>query len=955
MFSIKNNIFTFLLVFFGTLSVCSQPNANSAVRFLFPEKIKSGDYLDKTIIIKVKAEFASICSANAIENSTFQQLFLALGGNGLVKKFPFANAPDRQINRRGEKMTDLTLIYQFSYSANVSLEKAINKFIYTGLFEYVEPHYVPHLCYTPNDPLLSTQYAITNIQAENAWGVNTTTARGDTNVVIGITDTGTDPLHDDLASQIKHNYADVPGGGDNDADGYTDNFSGWDLGENDNDPTYNANAHGIHVSGIAAAAVDNTIGVAGIGFSCKFLPVKIADASGALIQAYEGIVYAADHGCAIINCSWGSIGGGQFGQDVVSYATINKNALVVAAAGNDGLDEAFYPASYTYVISVVNTKSDDRRSASSNYNYTADVCAPGESINSTYVANSYASLTGTSMASPCAAGAAAIIKSFYPSYTALQVGERLKTTCDNIYGLTGPMYANKLGYGRINLFNALTAIHTPSVVMTSRTITDNNDNTFVIGDTLRIAGDYTNYLAPITSLTASLSTTSTYVNILDGTTNLGAVGTLAVVNNYSDPFTILILPTAPPNTIVTFKLTYTDPATSYTAVEMFNVTVNVDYINIAINDIATTISSAGRIGYSQNGQVGGLGFNYLGSGTLVYEAGLMIGISGTQVSDAIRGTTSPDADFQSVIAAHPNAPSVFSELDIDGAFNDNLATSSLPVRVHQNAFAWTTAGNRKYVIFQYVIANTGTTTLSNLFSGIFADWDIDATTFGSDRADFDAVNKMGYAYYSGVAGKYAGIKLLTNTAPVVHYAVDNVAGGAGGADLNTGGYDGSEKYLTLSTNRPNAGVSGAGADVIDIVSTGPYTINSGDSIKVAFALIAGDDLTDLQNSAVNAQSMYDGMLSTSVVDNDLELNPMTIFPNPTNGQSEITIHVADAAKIEFKVFNLLGKEIKKLTSENISAGQYRFNFDTATLANGIYYCQLNIGTKKYVQKLIVTK
>ena len=212
----------------------------AGIHFKMPDNIKSGDYIGKTVIVKVLPQFRSICSANKIENALFNMLYNSVGGNGLVKKFPYTKAPERLVNERGEHLADLTLIYEFGYTADVSLEKIINKFAALQLFEYVEPHYIPHLCYVPNDPDLSTQYAITNIQAEAAWGVNTTTARGDTNVVIGITDTGTEPTHDDLKNSIKHNYADPIDGIDNDGDGYIDNFSGWDLGEYDNDPTYNA-------------------------------------------------------------------------------------------------------------------------------------------------------------------------------------------------------------------------------------------------------------------------------------------------------------------------------------------------------------------------------------------------------------------------------------------------------------------------------------------------------------------------------------------------------------------------------------------------------------------------------------------------------------------------------------------------------------------------------------------
>lgn len=961
MLKLKKLFTVFITIVISICGLFAQTNKSgsklSESHFKMPVGIKAGDYIEKTIIVKVLPQFRSICSADKIENTLFKTLYSSIGGNSLVKKFPHTTAPEKLVNERGEHLADLSLIYEFNYTANVSLEKTINKFVVLQLFEYAEPHYIPHLCYVPNDSALSSQYALTNIQAEAAWGVNTTTARGDTNVVIGIDDTGTEPTHDDLKNNIKHNYADPIDGIDNDGDGYVDNFSGWDLGENDNDPTYNVNPHGVHVSGIAAASVDNGVGIAGVGFHCKFLPVKITDANGSLTKAYEGITYAADHGCAVINCSWGSTSGGQSGQDVITYATINKNALVVAAAGNNATDQVFYPASYNYAISVANTGSDDRLCSSSNYNYTVDVCAPGESILSTFPVNSYSLQTGTSMASPCAAGAAAIIKSFYPSYTALQVGERLKITCDNNYPLMNALYADKLGNGRINLYNALTQTTSPSVVMTQRTITDNNDNAFTIGDTLRITGNYTNYLAPTSNLTATLSTTSPYVTILHPVTTLGAINTLAVVNNNADPFTVKILPNAPANSAVIFKLTYSDPGTSYTANEFFNVILNVDYVNININDVATTISSAGRIGYSQDSQTGGLGFNYMNAGTILYEAGLMVGISGTQVSDAVRGVSGQDADFQSLIAVNKTIPTVYSQYDVDGTFNDNFASPPLPVTIHQKAFAWNTAGNRKFVIVQYTISNKDTISLNNLYAGIFADWDINATTFASDRASFDATNKMGYAYYTGANGTYAGIKLLTSSAPVVHYAIDNVGGGAGGVDLYTGGFDKNEKYITLSTNRPNAGVTGTGADIIDIVSTGPYSIASGDSIKVAFALIAGDSLTDIQISAVNAQIKYDGMQAVTDVSTISEgRDPkMIVFPNPANNESMIEITIAKEAFVELKIFNLLGEEIKIITSEKMQAGTHRFLYDASSINSGLYYYQLNVGNKKLVKKLIISK
>jgi serine protease len=112
----------------------------------------------------------------------------------------------------------------------------------------------------------------------------------------------------------------------------------------------------------------------------------VAGGAGYIIGGYEGITYAADHGASVINCSWGGAGGGSFGQDVIDYATLTKNALVIAAAGNDGADAAFYPAAYTYVLSVAATNSaNDSKASFSNYNYTVDICTPGNTIYSTSV------------------------------------------------------------------------------------------------------------------------------------------------------------------------------------------------------------------------------------------------------------------------------------------------------------------------------------------------------------------------------------------------------------------------------------------------------------------------------------------------------------------------------------------------------------------------------------------
>lgn len=188
-------------------------------------------------------------------------------------------------------------LYEITYNNSIPIKKTINILMATGIIEYAEPLYKIQLLSNPNDPDTASQYYLGLIKAYDAWDIS----QGDSNIVVGVTDTGTDLDHPDLAAGIAYNYADPINGIDDDGDGYIDNFMGWGFGQNDNDPSVDV-IHGSFVLGLAGAVTNNGIGIAGAGYKTRFLPVKISN-NGVLTTAYEGIVYAADHGCQIINCS----------------------------------------------------------------------------------------------------------------------------------------------------------------------------------------------------------------------------------------------------------------------------------------------------------------------------------------------------------------------------------------------------------------------------------------------------------------------------------------------------------------------------------------------------------------------------------------------------------------------------------------------------------------------------
>ena len=664
-----------------------------------------------------------------------------------------------------------------------------------------------------------------------------------------------------------------------------------------------------------------------------------------MIAAYEGIKYAADHGCLIINCSWGGGGSSQFGQDIINYATINKNSLVICAAGNNGVDGDFYPAAYNYVLSVANTSQNDVKFSNSNYGYMVDVCAPGDNVNSTWPGSLYITTSGTSMSAPVVAGAAGIVKNHFPAYNGLQVGERLKVTADNIY-TANPAYINKLGTGRINLFRALTDPASPSVVLTNKSVTDRNDLSFINGDTLFIAGTFVNYLDPTSALNVTVTPLSAYALSIDNTTALGTINTLASSTNSLDPFTFKLTGTIPINQPIDFEVVMSDGAC--TAKQFFTLYINVDYINIEVNDVSTTATSKGKIGYNQDAQAQGLGFKYNNT-ELLYEAGLMIGSDTTKVSDCVRGlnTSNSDFDFGTINRIALQIPSINSDFDTKAKLNDNLAFNPLNITVDQNTFAWTALPNNQFVIWEYMITNTHLTdTIKNMYAGVFADWDIDGGTYAQNRSAYDAGTKMGYSFYTATGGKYAGIKLLTNTAPPNFYAVDHVSGGNGGLDF-ANGVDTKDKYLSLSTQRLAAGVAGNGTDVINVMSSGPLRLDPGQAVKVAFALIGGDSLQNLITGANQAQIKYDG-ISTGINESNSTNYGLKIFPNPA--KNSITISQTEPTFNKYEIYSLSGK----LVAEN-KINSILQKVDLRGYAEGMYIVKLLGIQKVEFKKIVVTE
>jgi subtilisin family serine protease len=340
----------------------------------------------------------------------------------------------------------------------------------TNAVAYAEPDFIIHALDTlPTDALFGGQWALqntgqnggtpgTDIRAPAAWDIS----RGSSNVLVAVLDTGIDYNHPDLAANIWINPGEVgilsTNTLDDDGNGYTNDFHGWNFVSENNNPI-DDNGHGTHCAGIIGAVGDNSIGVAGVCWNVSLVGLKILNANGELgvsSDAVEAIIYAIKLRANVLSLSWRGTSFQQTLQDAIQQAATN-NILVVAAAGNDGANNdttPVYPASYTNanIISVASSTANDALSDFSNYGSTkVDIAAPGDQILSTWPLRKYKTLSGTSMACPYVAGAAALLLSCEPWLSALDVKQGAMATADPVPALTAKVKSG----GRLNLAKLL--------------------------------------------------------------------------------------------------------------------------------------------------------------------------------------------------------------------------------------------------------------------------------------------------------------------------------------------------------------------------------------------------------------------------------------------------------------------------------------------------------------------
>jgi subtilisin family serine protease len=342
-------------------------------------------------------------------------------------------------------------------------DKALEHYRASNMVEMAGRNALRYFNVTPNDPQFASQWGHGASGAPESWEFTT----GSTDVVVAVIDTGIRFLHPDLAGNIWVNPNEIPGNNiDDDNNGYVDDVRGWNFANNNANPTDgDAGSHGTRVSGIIGAGGNNAIGITGVAWNIRIMPLKVFPDgvdSAMSWDVIDALDYARDNGARVVNCSFG--GSAYDSDEYLAFAELrNAGILAVCAAGNGAEDNGtpvntdvtpYYPSSYNLdnIVSVAAGNQTDGLAYFSNYGAASvDLTAPGVNILSTVNNTGYDYENGTSMAAPFVSGVAGLILSRKPGWYYPELKAAILNTVTKIPLLSGKV----LSGGKLNAHYAL--------------------------------------------------------------------------------------------------------------------------------------------------------------------------------------------------------------------------------------------------------------------------------------------------------------------------------------------------------------------------------------------------------------------------------------------------------------------------------------------------------------------
>jgi serine protease len=827
--------------------------------------------------------------------------------------------------------------------------------------EAAEPGYLTAVCAVPGDPWVGSQPYLGLVDAFSAYD----RVRGaDGDVVVAIVDGGTDWHHEDLWANVWDRPGEIDGNGvDDDGNGYVDDVHGWNFADNTPDPTglpqTPASArHGTHIAGLIGAISGNGIGVAGMSWNARLLLVNAAfpDGDGLLAYGYDGLVYGALSGAAILNASWGRgvpQRWSQYEADVVAAVTA-MGSLVVAAAGNDGTSEPFYPAFYPGALSVTAVDPNLQLMTFTNHAPWIDVAAPGLSLFSTLPGNTYGSLTGTSQAAAIVSGAAALVATLRPDLGPLQIGERLRWTARPLDDLN-PGAHGELGSGIIQAGAALE--QDPPGIIADRIVLSDDDGDGLVepGDLLTVGVDLHNELAAAENVTLTLATADPALVLLEQSVHLNRVlsGEALQVRR---GLRVWIRPEAAvPGALATLRLLIdAGGRQTHTA---FYPEIHPLHATLRSQRVDLTVTCTGKIGYSALTRAidpGGEGLHAPGAPSRLLLGSLLVGDGPQRVADALI-PPAPDDPFEDF---YPQAQEALVRETGPGAqetivanYSDRASTMPLDVTVRQVSRAFGDDARGGFVLCRYEVS-AARDARPGVRLGVLLDWEMRPDPSGVDQAFLDPQRRLAWAVDAtgdARAGAAAGVLVLEGPGSFTGgWLYDEPVEGTTGPTL----FGPPPFYASIDDAalwemmlRPPITQPSPLGEVASVVAMGPVDLLPGHAAVLSLAFLVAPDALTLLREAEAARVQYAAFQAGFSEGMPMRPELLPNGPNPFNPTTELRFTLPAAAAVRLRLFDTRGRLVAVPLDATLPAGFYRIPWSGidvrgAAVGSGIYHVVL---------------
>ncbi|TAL68687.1 MAG: T9SS type A sorting domain-containing protein [Bacteroidetes bacterium] len=950
-------LFLFCFYFVFSLNVYESNSQNTKPVILKPDKKvgRTCEVYSNTLIIRFKKSIDNNeKAANSLLNSD-----ATLVNPIFDRKLSIKDNKSRILSETSEKIKiienaeePLLRTYILHYDSDLAPEIYAKQLLKNNQnIEIAEPYYLDEIQAIPNDPYVTSQDMLYTIHAFECWDSG---MAGDSSVVIGISDNGVFQGHDDLAKSIAPNWGEIPDNGiDDDGNGYTDDFKGYNFAYNDDnkgyDYTYNpADDHGTNVAGICGATVNNKIGIAGVANKCRIFPIKIAKNSDPthLPYGYQSILYAAVCKVKVLNCSWGKEKiFSDVDQSIIDYA-VAKDVAIVAAGGNGyGSTQAWYPAGYHGVLGVGEVDQSDYATSVTSLGSHIGIMAPGEGNYYTKNNNSYDnSGLGTSYASPVVAGAVALVRAKYPELSAVQSLEFIRQCTDDISSLNAS--SADIIPGRLNLLRASTIepMSIPSIRPQSVEYYS-NDGVWMekgyVGDTLKLKINAFNFLGTSSNLRFVLSNVKDplkSIEIIDPEVNISewSAGTAKSIqyfkfkivqqnysqiffrvdiyadNNYHDFF---LLPYTPTNEVVTF----------------------------ANKSIRYSMGDRGTFGYGgpvYNLQ--GVGFTYKNYGNQLYtNSGLMAIADDSLVVSSVFGTNGDDNDF-AVVRPYKSPERYFNIV------NDSYASyNKIGLEISQSChFIDDTLPAAKIILD---VKNVSGRILKDVAVGYFLDWDIGPDeTRNLVRLFPEAIPETFVAVASAAElARYDGDYPYFSAA--IYSPNDYfVPQAAGLSDINGSTFTKNKQIQTL-TNGTSMQFDSIGDISMVVGMKFPGEMQPGETKTFYVCVAAGDNE---QSAAINMKYSMLGPVGVNEI--PFKANDISIYPQPAKDIVNVRFK-SNVNSIVIHLIDYLGKEVSTPIELKNQAENIVIPINLNPLPSGMYYLTIQTDEGIVSKPVIVLK